>query len=77
MHILSTFSLAWSTSLGRSRMIPNEDKPEVSSDRSHLSSAAKGPLWDEFCLAKEEGLCMWRWGSPRVHKGVALSISPP
>lgn len=41
MHILSTFSLAWSTSQGRSRMIPNEEKPEVSSARSHPQDAPR------------------------------------
>lgn len=44
MRILSTFSLAWSTLQGRSRMIPNEEKPEVSSARSHPQDAPRLPL---------------------------------
>lgn len=44
MHIFSTFSLAWSTSLSRSRMIPNEEKPEVSSAMSHPQDALRLPL---------------------------------
>lgn len=39
-----------------------------SSGCSQASPAAKEPLWDEFHLAKEEGLCM-SGGDPRCTQG--------